>query len=98
MDLYGFTVGGGAVTNPGRYLVLVPPTLVDAGSTYALTDIAQSGPYRERVGWLRCFRRIDTLTAILILAELHDFRRFHSPRCIQLRNSSEDGEPILSTS
>ena len=44
MDLYGFTVGGGAVTNPGRYLVLVPPTLVDAGSTYALTDIAQSGP------------------------------------------------------
>jgi hypothetical protein len=43
MDLYGFTVGGGAVTNPGRYLVLVPPTLVDAGSTYALTNIAQSG-------------------------------------------------------
>jgi hypothetical protein len=24
-DLYGFTVGGGAITNPGRYLVLVPP-------------------------------------------------------------------------
>ncbi len=35
-------------------------------------------PYREPVGWLRCFRGIDTLTAMLILAELHDFRRFAS--------------------
>src|SRR5262249_35689173 len=24
-DKLGFTVGGGAITNPGRYLVLVPP-------------------------------------------------------------------------
>jgi transposase len=41
-----------------------------------LTEIAQADPYREPVAWLRCFRGIDTLTAILILAELHDFRRF----------------------
>lgn len=41
-----------------------------------LAAIAESEPYREPVGWLRCFRGIDTLTAILILAELHDFRRF----------------------
>jgi len=47
-----------------------------------LSDIAESAPYRERVGWLRCFRGIDTLTAILILAELHDFRRFESPRAL----------------
>jgi transposase len=47
-----------------------------------LTDIAQTDPYREPVGWLRCFRGIDTLTAILILAELHDFRRFLSPRAL----------------
>ena len=43
-----------------------------------LTAIAQADPYREPVAWLRCFRGIDTLTAILILAELHDFRRFQS--------------------
>jgi transposase len=43
-----------------------------------LTTIAETDPYREAVGWLRCFRGIDTLTAILILAELHDFRRFAS--------------------
>ena len=43
-----------------------------------LAEIAETEPYRERVGWLRCFRGIDTLTAMLILAELHDFRRFAS--------------------
>jgi transposase len=43
-----------------------------------LAEIAETAPYREPVGWLRCFRGIDTLTAILILAELHDFRRFAS--------------------
>jgi transposase len=47
-----------------------------------LTDVAQREPYREPVAWLRCFRGIDTLTAILLLAELHDFRRFHTPRAL----------------
>lgn len=43
-----------------------------------LGEIATQDPYREPVGWLRCFRGIDTLTAMLVLAELHDFRRFAS--------------------
>jgi transposase len=43
-----------------------------------LGETAQTEPYREPVAWLRCFRGIDTLTAMLILAELHDFRRFAS--------------------
>jgi transposase len=43
-----------------------------------LAELAAQAPYREPVGWLRCFRGIDTLTAMLILAELHDFRRFGS--------------------
>jgi transposase len=43
-----------------------------------LVEVAERDPYREPVGWLRCFRGIDTLTAMLILAELHDFRRFAS--------------------
>jgi transposase len=47
-----------------------------------LTEIAQTEPYRERVAWLRCFRGIDTLTAIMLLAELHDFRRFQTPRAL----------------
>jgi len=47
-----------------------------------LVEVADPEPYRAHVGWLRCFRGIDTLTAILILAELHDFRRFPSPRAL----------------
>jgi transposase len=43
-----------------------------------LTEIAETPPYQQSIAWLRCFRGIDTLTAILILAELHDFRRFAS--------------------
>jgi transposase len=45
-----------------------------------ISEISQTEPYRELVGWLRCFRGIDTLTAMIILAELHDFRRFTSAR------------------
>jgi transposase len=47
-----------------------------------LKDVAETEPYREPVGWLRCFRGVDTLTAIVILAELHDFRRFVAPRAL----------------
>ena len=47
-----------------------------------LAEIADQAPYREPVGWLRCFRGIDTRTAMLILAELHDFRRFGSARAL----------------
>jgi transposase len=47
-----------------------------------LVEVADTEPYREHVGWLRCFRGINTLTAILILAELHDFRRFPSARAL----------------
>lgn len=37
-------------------------------------------PYREPVAWLRCFRGIDTVTAMSLIAELHDFGRFQSAR------------------
>jgi transposase len=43
---------------------------------------AQTEPYVEAVGLLRCFRGIDTLTAMTIVAELHDFGRFESPRAL----------------
>jgi transposase len=41
----------------------------------ALTD-----PYREPVGWLRCFRGLDTLSAMILVAEIVDFQRFRRPR------------------
>ena len=45
-----------------------------------LDQAAQQDPYREPVGWLRCFRGIDTVTAMSLVAELHDFRRFRNAR------------------
>ena len=45
-----------------------------------LLAMSQKDPYREPVAWLRCFRGIDTVTAMTLICELHDFRRFQSPR------------------
>jgi transposase len=45
-----------------------------------LVSLAEQEPYRERVGWLRCFRGIDTVTSMILLAELHGFERFTGAR------------------
>jgi transposase len=42
--------------------------------------VAQKEPYATPVGWLRCYRGIDTVTAMTIVSELHGFERFQSPR------------------
>ena len=47
-----------------------------------LAAVADTEPYREPVGWLRCFRGIDTLSAVLLLAELHDVQRFPTARAL----------------
>jgi transposase len=41
---------------------------------------AKSEPYAGPVAWLRCFRGIDTTTALGLVTELHDFRRFRRAR------------------
>jgi transposase len=41
---------------------------------------AESEPFATPVGWLRCFRGIDTVTALSLVAELHGIERFSSPR------------------
>lgn len=45
-----------------------------------LAEFGGQEPHRENVAALRCFKGIDTVTAVFLVAELHDFRRFHSPR------------------
>lgn len=42
--------------------------------------LAQTPPYATPVGWLRCFRGLDTLSAMILLAEVVDFQRFPRPR------------------
>ncbi len=50
------------------------------GLAVALETQAQEDPYREPVGWLRCFRGFDTVNAMTVVAELHDIVRFGSAR------------------
>lgn len=45
-----------------------------------IEGISQEEPYRDPVGWLRCFRGIDTVTAMTLLTEIHNFWRFRSAR------------------
>jgi len=47
-----------------------------------IAALAATAAYREPVGWLRCFRGIDTLGAMTLLAELGDFHRFGQPRAL----------------
>jgi transposase len=47
-----------------------------------LEAVSREEPYTQPVGWLRCFRGFDTVTALTIVAELHDLRRFHRPRAL----------------
>lgn len=46
----------------------------------SIEEVSQSDRYRGVVGALRCFRGIDTHTAMTIVSELHDVRRFRKPR------------------
>lgn len=48
----------------------------------AIAEIALTPPYRASVAALRCFRGIDTLIAMTLLAELYDMRRFPHPRAL----------------
>jgi len=46
----------------------------------AIAEVGQREPYRAAVGALRCFRGIDTITAVTLVTELHEVTRFRTPR------------------
>ena len=50
------------------------------GLDAALEQQAERTPYREPVGWLKCFRGFDTVNAMTVAAELFQMARFSSPR------------------
>ncbi len=59
-----------ATTARGRWKALDPE----------VATLATVEPWVRPVGWLRCFRGIDTLTAATLVLEVFDFRRFGTPR------------------
>ncbi len=48
----------------------------------AMEQIASEPPYAAAAAALRCFRGVDTLIALTLLAEIHDVRRFRHPRAL----------------
>ncbi len=48
----------------------------------AIEGMASEPRYRDAVGVLRCFRGINTLSAMILVAEIVDFERFHRPRAL----------------
>ena len=51
-----------------------------AALDHELEQIARTDPWREPVGWLCCFRGVSVRTALGLLSEIGDFRRFAHPR------------------
>lgn len=45
-----------------------------------MREVSEKEPWKERVGWLRCYRGIDMVTAMTVVAELHGFERFRTAR------------------
>lgn len=61
------------------YLLMVSQLEVRLASLEEeMVRVVQSDRYRAPVGRLRCFRGIDTVTALTLVAEIHDVRRFKS--------------------
>ncbi len=48
-DLFGLTLGGGAITNPGRYLVLLPP--INGATASSGTPYFTENPGNEFMAW-----------------------------------------------
>jgi hypothetical protein len=48
-DLFAFTFGGGAITNPGRYLVLIPP--VNGATAFSGTPFFTAAPGDQFKAW-----------------------------------------------
>jgi transposase len=48
--------------------------------TAKIEAFSQLEPYADLVAALRCFRGIDTITAMTFVTELHGFQRFEDPR------------------
>lgn len=63
-----------------QYLELLDYKLIQLSQlNNEIEKLSQTEAYRDKVGLLRCFRGIDTITAMVILTEIIDFNRFPRP-------------------
>lgn len=76
----------------GEYLALLEYTL---GRRDAVDEqieaLALTPAYAAPVGRLKCYRAIDTLSAVVLITELGDWRRFTSPAQLAYWGPGADG-------
>lgn len=60
--------------------VLEHKQVLRTGLDQQIQMVSMEGPYKDPVARLRCLRGIDTLTAVSLVAEIGDIRRFETPR------------------
>lgn len=60
--------------------VLEHKQLLRTGLDQQIQKVSMEEPYQNVVSRLRCLRGIDTLTALSLVAEIGDIRRFETPR------------------
>ncbi len=61
----------------------------------ALAEIAETSIWSPTVARLRCLRGIDTLSALGLVAEVGDFRRFAHPRFLSSYPVTSDAENLI---
>jgi transposase len=65
----------------GEYLALLEYKLARRDELdRQIEELSVRPAYREAVGRLRCLRGLDTHSAMVLVSEIGDFRRFESPR------------------
>lgn len=60
--------------------VLEHKELLRTGLDQQIQTVSTQGPFRDVVARLRCLSGVDTLTAVSLVAEIGDIRRFETPR------------------
>jgi transposase len=60
--------------------ILEQKELLRTGLDQKIQAVSMEEPYAQPVARLRCLRGIDTLTAVSLVAEIGDIRRFETPR------------------
>jgi transposase len=75
--LRGLRFEGAEAAAYGEYVGLLEFKLARLGEVERqIEQMSMQEPYRDRVGRLRCYRGIDTLTAMVMVSEVWDFNRF----------------------
>lgn len=66
-----------------RYLAMLECSLLEEARVMRkIEEIVETKEYKEKVAKLKCLKGINTVTALSLIAEIIDFKRFNNPRAL----------------